>query len=346
MPISATSPRGSITLLDDVGSPRALVNASTLTAFRTALVSTMLLKFRASVHEVTVFGAGLQAFWHLFVALLLRGDEIHHINVVNRDFDRAQHMMAALGQSRNEHVSNIVMGSKCKPSILTPTYVEYARLLREHVRSADVIFCTTPSTAPLFPAAFLTSSEGRRKGRYVAAIGSYKPHMQELHEDILRQAVKGPTDDQHRHGVHMGHRHAPEGGAIIVDSIEGAMREAGEIIKAGIDSHSIVEIGELVMLKKGHMAEAQERERREQKSPIEPKHSHGLGAIFGGHKNEDEERKRRQKQREIDGGLMDWLERGNVIYKGVGIGLMDVVVGMEVVRLAEERGIGTFVEDF
>lgn len=345
--LSATSPRGSITLLDDTGSPRALVNASTLTAFRTALVSTMLLKFRASVHEITVFGAGLQAFWHLFVAILLRGNEIHHVNIVNRDFDRAQHMMRSLIESPNDAVSTAVNGPKWRSSILTPTYVEYARLLREHVRSADVIFCTTPATSPLFPAAFLTATEGRRKGRYVAAIGSYKPHMQELHEDILRQAVKGPAEEQQRHGVHMHQKHAPEGGAIIVDSIEGAMREAGEIINAGIDSHSIVEIGELIMLKKSHTAEYEEKERRQQKSPTEAKHRHGPGNIFHQHHHkEQEEKQRRQRQREIDGGLMDWLERGNVIYKGVGIGLMDVVVGMEIVRLAEQRSIGTFVQDF
>jgi hypothetical protein len=45
-------------------------------------------------------------------------------------------------------------------------------------------------------------------------------------------------------------------------------------------------------------------------------------------------------------GLRDWLSKGNVIYKGVGLGMMDVVVGGELVRLAREKGIGTFIDDF
>jgi len=40
------------------------------------------------------------------------------------------------------------------------------------------------------------------------------------------------------------------------------------------------------------------------------------------------------------------LTRGNVIFKCVGIGLMDVVVGGELVRMARERGIGTTIENF
>jgi ornithine cyclodeaminase/alanine dehydrogenase-like protein (mu-crystallin family) len=44
--------------------------------------------------------------------------------------------------------------------------------------------------------------------------------------------------------------------------------------------------------------------------------------------------------------LRDWVERGNVIFKGVGLGLMDLVTGSELVELARTRKIGTTVEDF
>jgi ornithine cyclodeaminase/alanine dehydrogenase-like protein (mu-crystallin family) len=40
------------------------------------------------------------------------------------------------------------------------------------------------------------------------------------------------------------------------------------------------------------------------------------------------------------------LTRGNVIFKCVGIGLMDVVVGNELVRMARARRIGTTIENF
>lgn len=340
--LPTTSPRGSVTLLSETGQPRALINASTLTAFRTALVSTMLFKFRHSVHNITIFGAGLQAFWHLFICLLLRGNEILHINVINRDFSRAHQLLMSLGQTKNDVVSSMMHSTKLRPSILTSDHVEYVRLLKEHVREADAIFCTTPATSPLFPASYLTHSEGRRKARYIAAIGSYKPHMQELHEDILHQAVRKP-DEQHHHAIHMHHRHAQEGGAIVVDSIEGAMREAGDIIKAEISSHDVVELGELAMLKINASTRARNEEQAEtgETAKKQPQR-HGLGQLLPGKKSKDQQ----QKMQDPDGGLTQWLQRGNVIYKGVGIGLMDVVVGMEVVRLAEERGIGTFVADF
>ena len=334
-PPSDTSPRGSITLLDGTGQPRALVNASTLTAFRTALASTLLLKARDTVHTLTVFGAGLQAYWHIHLALLLRRDEVHHLNVINRSFPRAQRMMINIAKH-----PQVGIAEKMRPSILTPEYGEYDRLLKEHVRNADVIFCCTPATEPLFPAGHLINPEGRKKARYVAAIGSYKPHMRELHEDVLRKAVAPP------HGRHH-HRHAAEGGAIVVDSIDGAMREAGEVIAAGIGGNGVVELGELVMLKRSHWAEKAERERlAREHGEVQSKdekssggHGFGLGHLF--HRNNSG-----GQHEEGDGGLRQWLEHGNVIYKSVGIGLMDVVVGMEIVKLAEARGIGATVPDF
>lgn len=53
---AATSPSGSLTLLNTDGSMRGLINAAEITAFRTALASTMLFKKRANVHDVVVFG--------------------------------------------------------------------------------------------------------------------------------------------------------------------------------------------------------------------------------------------------------------------------------------------------
>lgn len=44
--------------------------------------------------------------------------------------------------------------------------------------------------------------------------------------------------------------------------------------------------------------------------------------------------------------LVKWLRDGTVIYKSVGLGLMDLAVGMHMVQLAREKGIGTQVEGF
>ena len=194
------------------------------------------------------------------------------------------------------------LNDKLSFSILTSEYGEYNRLLKEHVRNADVLFLCTPSTEPLFPPELLTATEGRKKGRYLAAVGSYKPHMQELHPDILRQAVAP------EHGHHH-HRHAERGGCVVVDSVEACLKEAGEVIKAGLDATQLVEIGELVMVGKAVM---------------------------------------REKETGGDGekGLWRWLERGDVVYKSVGLGIMDVCVGEGVVGLARERRVGVVVEAF
>ena len=181
-------------------------------------------------------------------------------------------------------------------------YGEYARLLKERVRSADVIFMCTPSTLPLFPAEHLTATEGRKKGRYISLIGSYKPHMVELHPDVLRQAVE--PEHKHHH-----HKHAEKGGVVVVDSLEACLKEAGEVIQAGLNGEQLVEVGELLMVRKAALKEIER----------------------GG---------------EGEKGLKRWLEGGNVIYKSVGLGIMDLCVGEDLISLARDRSIGTTIDDF
>lgn len=309
-----SSIRGSLTLLDNLGRTTGLINAEEVTAFRTALASTMLLKKRQSVHDVTVFGGGKQAYWHIRLALLLRGDEIHHLNIVTRSFDTARNCIMRLYNPLPNEPSYVnTIGDKyntrTQKTILTPAHTEYQRLLKQYVRASNVIFCTTPSLTPLFPASYLINPEGRKKGRYIACIGSYKPHMVELDPEVLRYAVA--PHHEHRHL----HKRQKEGGAVIVDTVSGCLSEAGEIIQAKLSPDQIVELGELLMLK---------REAERQKG----------GNVEGGCNLQE------------DKGLKEWLTRGNVIFKCVGIGLMDVVVGNELVRMARARGVGTTIENF
>ncbi|KAF2493153.1 NAD(P)-binding protein [Lophium mytilinum] len=334
----STTPRGSLTLMDKEGSPRALINAEEITAFRTALASTMLFKKRTNVHDLTVFGAGKQAYWHIRLALLLRGPEIHHLNIINRSFDSAHRLIEKLYKPFDEPVTfptltipsaEISDLARPKIAIITPSHTEYGRLLKSTIRGSSAIFCTTPSLEPLFPASYLTSTEGRKKGRYIAAIGSYKPHMVELHPDILRQAVEP------EHGNHH-HKHAKQGGAIVVDSVEACLKEAGEIIQAGLGGREVVEIGELLMLKR-------DAERRRQEAQQSTDELDKTGVELGSGKKR---KGAAGKEHAAEKGLTEWLQRGNVIYKSVGLGLMDVVVGEDLVRLADERGLGTRIENF
>jgi ornithine cyclodeaminase/alanine dehydrogenase-like protein (mu-crystallin family) len=329
----STTPKGLLTLLDRSGSPRALINAEEITAFRTALASTMLFKKRANVHDVVVFGAGKQAFWHIRLALLLRGPEIHHLNVINRSFERATNMMQSLFKGSEGTVTDLV---RPKVQIITPAAQEYERLLKATIRASSVIFCTTPSLTPLFPAGHLTNPEGRKKGRYVAAIGSYKPHMLELHPDILKQNV-APDHGRHHH------KHALQGGAVVVDSVEACLKEAGEVIQAGLTGNEVVEIGELIMLRRDAESKRQECMVRKSMEGLDD-----TGVEIGECEQRKKKRKGKKEKEDAGGdkGLMDWLQKGNVIYKSVGLGLMDVVVGSELVALADNRGIGTRIDNF
>ncbi|KPI43372.1 uncharacterized protein AB675_6933 [Cyphellophora attinorum] len=287
-----------------------ILNAEELTAFRTALASTILFQKREHVHTITVFGAGKQAYWHIRLALLFKGDQIKHVNIINRSMDRSVRLMS---QFQPQDGEKLPWRSDVKFSALSPDFGEYGRLLKEQVRKADAIFCCTPSTTPLFPPEFLTSHNGQRKGRYVSAIGSYAPHMLELHPDVLKHATDTLPESHagHIHGHGMPHfKAAKKQGVVIVDTLEGSMKEAGEVIQAKLKPEHLVEVGELLMIKKSVMKELE------------------LGTGAG------------EKE------LKDWLVSGNVVYKGVGLGLMDLSVGEGVVRLARERGVGVTIEDF
>lgn len=57
-------------------------------------------------------------------------------------------------------------------------------------------------------------------------------------------------------------------------------------------------------------------------------------------------KQQQQQQQNQPDHLARWLTSGNVIYKSVGLGLMDLVVGTELIRLAQEKGIGHHIADF
>lgn len=52
------------------------------------------------------------------------------------------------------------------------------------------------------------------------------------------------------------------------------------------------------------------------------------------------------RQRKKEDSLARWLSSGTVIYKSVGLGLMDLAVGMHLIQLAAEKGIGNHINGF
>ncbi|ETN43633.1 uncharacterized protein HMPREF1541_02792 [Cyphellophora europaea CBS 101466] len=300
----STTPRGTVTMMDAQGNPIGILNAEELTAFRTALAATILFQKREHVHTITVFGAGKQAYWHIRLALMFKGDQIKHVNIINRSLERSLKLMKSFQPTEGQ---TLPWRSDVKFSALSPEFGEYGRLLKEQIRKADAIFCCTPSLEPLFPPEFLTSHNGQKKGRYISAIGSYAPHMTELHPDIFKHATN--IDKEHQHHPHPHFKQAKKSGVVIVDTLEGCLKEAGEVIQAKLKPEHLVEVGELMMIKKSVTREME----------------------LGGEGEKE---------------LKDWLIRGNVLYKSVGLGLMDLTVGTDLIRLARERGVGVHVEDF
>jgi len=73
----------------------------------------------------------------------------------------------------------------------------------EAVRRADIVSCATPAQVPLF------SERSVRPGSHVNAVGAFTPEMAELAPDLLERAY------------------------VVVDDIEAAASEAGDLIQAG-----------------------------------------------------------------------------------------------------------------
>ncbi|KAH7087411.1 hypothetical protein FB567DRAFT_345301 [Paraphoma chrysanthemicola] len=269
--------QATLTICDAEGKAVGVLNAAEITAFRTALGSILLYRLRKQTGRILVCGAGAQARWHIRLALILRGDEIENITIVNRSRARAEELVASLREtSVPDHVSLKIH--------------EESESLEDAVVGADVIFCGVPSSEPLFPAAWLMSEKARQKTRYIAAIGSYRLDMQEIDPALLR-SIADPE------GVF---REQVWQGKVAVDSAEGCLAEAGELDKAGIKKDGMLEVGSIQELRQGENPE----------------------------------------------GLERWLEDGFVIYKSVGMGIMDIAIGSKLLELAEEKGRGVHLDDF
>lgn len=269
--------QATLTICDAEGKALGVLNAAEITAFRTALGSMLLYRGRKRTASVLVFGAGAQARWHIRLALLLRGDEIRKITIVNRSRARTEELVESLKETG-------------VPAHVQLNVFEKDQSLEDAVVDADVIFTGVPSTTPLFPASYLNSEKARTKGRYIAAIGSYRLDMQELDPELLKDIAspKGTFSDRVWNDK------------IAVDSAEGCLAEAGELHKAGITEHGMLEVGRIPELRKD-------------RSPA---------------------------------GLEQWLEEGLLVYKSVGVGIMDISIGSKLLELAGQKGKGVQLSDF
>lgn len=246
--------KGCVNVFGPEGDLRGVLNAEEVTAFRTALaVMIAYTRWAGPKTNMVVWGAGRQSEWHVKLALLL-GD-VKRVTVINRSGVRR---MEALFEDLRQRYPSTVF------TTLLRSREDFDSRLRETLAASDVICCCTPATTPHFPASYL--DDGKR--RFISLIGSYKPSMHEVDAETLLS-----------------------GDCIYVDTREGCLVEAGELIDAHVTAEQLVEVGEL------HSDE-----------------------VFTTEKN--------------------------VVFKCVGMGIMDLVIAGELLEMAKEKGVGLTVDDF
>lgn len=175
-----------------------------LTAPQTGSVLASRLVGPANPSALLLFGAGLQVYHHARL-ILLDNPSIQQCTIINRSSnERLAHVTRKLA---SEFASRDVHFTSGDPSRLD---------VKSCVQVADIICTATPSMAPLFESGWV------KRGTHINLIGSYKPNMREIGEELVRRA-----------------------GTVIVDSREPCLVEAGELIAAGLTREDIIEIGEL-----------------------------------------------------------------------------------------------------
>ncbi|WP_442601530.1 ornithine cyclodeaminase family protein [Paenibacillus sp. KN14-4R] len=167
------------------GEPLAILEASYLTVIRTGAASGLATKLlsRENAKVLGVIGTGAQSRGMIEAVRCVR--TIEEIRLYNRNLDKAHTLAEEL---RNE------VGSK-------GLRINVVSEADQAVQGADIVITATNSSEPVFSAAAITS------GLHVNAIGSFRPHMQELPTELIVQAHK-----------------------VVVESIETALDETGDLL--------------------------------------------------------------------------------------------------------------------
>jgi ornithine cyclodeaminase/alanine dehydrogenase-like protein (mu-crystallin family) len=139
----------------ETGELLALMNASEITAIRTAAVSAVATRLlaREDAQELAIIGAGVQARTHLTALAAVRA--IKHARVAARNIDHA-HQLA----------------SEMQPKFAFP--IEPVRSNEEAVRSADLIVTATSSLEPVINKHWISP------GAHINAIGTHSPNSREI----------------------------------------------------------------------------------------------------------------------------------------------------------------------
>jgi ornithine cyclodeaminase/alanine dehydrogenase-like protein (mu-crystallin family) len=272
--------------------------------FKGSLLSTTLVG-PTKPRNIVTFGAGQQIEAHIDMHLR-HFATLSRCTIVNRTMNaRATSLTERL---RAKHGNR---GAEFNLIPLTNGITDSTagRELEEAVRAADIIVCATSSLAPLFPSSWV------RNGTHVILIGSYKPTMHEIDTALVQRAL--PTS------ALSSHQSPGQIPILLVDSREDCLKEAGELITAGIRSDHVTEIGELLeTTAEGSLSMTHYRK------------IVSSGLERDSRNNED---------------LPEGFNGPVTMFKSVGIGLQDVAIASAVVNKALSLGnqtVGTVVADY
>ena len=152
--------QGSVTLFDgETGQVRALMNASAITAIRTAAASAVATRelAREDARELAIVGAGVQARSHLEAMTAVRRFE--RIRVASRNVEHARAVVDGVDGA------------------------EAAASVEEAVRGADVVVTATSAREPVLRREWL------KPGAHVNAVGACFPTTRELDTATVAEAL-------------------------------------------------------------------------------------------------------------------------------------------------------------
>ena len=157
--------QGGVMLFDGkTGVPLALVNASAITAIRTAAVSALATRVlaRADAIELAIIGAGVQARAHLTAIACVR--PLKRARISSGSFDSAQKFAKAM-----------------QPRFSFP--VEPVETAETAVRGADLIVTATTAREPV------VQREWILPGAHINAVGTYSPNAREIDTATMAAAT-------------------------------------------------------------------------------------------------------------------------------------------------------------
>jgi ornithine cyclodeaminase len=148
--------QGGVMLFDGTtGELLALINASAITAIRTAAVSGLATRLlaRSDAGDLAIIGAGVQARPHLLAMNCVR--PLRRVRIASRDFQNAQKMAHEM-------------------QLQFPTLIEPVETVEAAVRGADIIVTATTSRNPVLQREWISP------GAHINAIGTFSPRAREI----------------------------------------------------------------------------------------------------------------------------------------------------------------------